>query len=147
MSPSLVAAIGDVLERHMIETGFLEQARDPRGHQSRRACRRRRHRSSTRSALPEMQPAGVGQAIGVPDLPALRLVEMLTSAARPDLAPPPPGREAAAAPEPGSLAEYEARRCAVCGGRYPAFGFGRPLTADGGVAWACDTHRHEVEQR
>ena len=72
---------------------------------------------------------------------------MLTSAARPDLAPAAARRDGAAAPEPGSLAEHDARRCAVCGGRYPSFGFGCPLTADGGVVWACDTHRHEVERK
>ena len=46
----------------------------------------------------------------------------------------------------GIMAEYEARRCTVCGGRYPSFGFGPPISP-GGEIWACVEHRGEVERR
>jgi hypothetical protein len=45
------------------------------------------------------------------------------------------------------LEEYEARRCDVCGARYPCFGFGPPLTHPGGEMWACAVHRTELAQR
>jgi hypothetical protein len=45
------------------------------------------------------------------------------------------------------LEEYEARRCAICGARYPCFGFGPPLTRTGGDLWACGAHRAELDQR
>jgi hypothetical protein len=48
---------------------------------------------------------------------------------------------------PGSVEEYESRRCAVCGVRYPCFGFGPPLTKPGITLWACRDHRHELFQR
>jgi hypothetical protein len=86
-------------------------------------------------------------------LPALRLVEMQLKPA------PRQGGDgdggwgstatAGSAPDaaaPGRLAEYQARRCAVCGGRYPSFGFGPPLTLNGGTLWACAAHRLEIEQ-
>ena len=44
------------------------------------------------------------------------------------------------------VAEYEARRCAVCGGRYPPFGFG-PLASKGTTLWACAAHRQEVDRQ
>lgn len=50
-------------------------------------------------------------------------------------------------PVPGTVAEYEQRRCAICGGRYPGFGFGPPLTPRGGDLWACAAHRHKLEAR
>ena len=45
------------------------------------------------------------------------------------------------------LDEYEARRCAICGAKYPAFGFGSPLTRPGVVLWACGAHRAELDYR
>jgi hypothetical protein len=51
------------------------------------------------------------------------------------------------APRNPSLDEYEARRCHVCGARYPSFGFGPPLTRMGVVIWACSAHRDEVNRR
>jgi len=48
---------------------------------------------------------------------------------------------------PGTIAEYEQRRCVVCGGRYPPFGFGPPLTRPGAEIWACGQHRSVVEAR
>ena len=45
------------------------------------------------------------------------------------------------------LDEYEARRCAICGAKYPAFGFGSPLTRPGVVLWACSAHRVELDHR
>ena len=45
------------------------------------------------------------------------------------------------------LDEYEARRCAICGAKYPAFGFGSPPTRLGVVLWACSAHRAEVDHR
>jgi hypothetical protein len=52
-----------------------------------------------------------------------------------------------APPVPGTLAEYERRRCAICGARYPGFGFGPPLTRPGAEVWACGAHRRELEAR
>ena len=43
------------------------------------------------------------------------------------------------------LVEYEARRCAVCGGRYPPFGFG-PLASKGTTLWACAAHQQDVHR-
>lgn len=51
------------------------------------------------------------------------------------------------APITGTIAEYEQRRCAICGGRYPGFGFGPPLTRPGAEIWACGQHRGEVAAR
>ena len=48
---------------------------------------------------------------------------------------------------PGTIAEYEQRRCAICGARYPGFGFGPPLTRPGIVLWACGPHREELAAR
>jgi hypothetical protein len=56
-------------------------------------------------------------------------------------------RAETAHPVPGTVAEYEQRRCAICGARYPGFGFGPPLTRRGGELWACAAHRHELEAR
>ena len=42
---------------------------------------------------------------------------------------------------------YGARRCAVCGAKYPPFGFGSPLTRPGVVLWACGAHRAELDHR
>jgi hypothetical protein len=44
------------------------------------------------------------------------------------------------------FAEYEARRCAVCGCRYPPFGFG-PLASKGTTLWACAAHQQEVDRQ
>jgi hypothetical protein len=44
------------------------------------------------------------------------------------------------------FAEYEARRCAVCDGRYPPFGFG-PLDSKRTTLWACAAHRQEVDRQ
>lgn len=53
-----------------------------------------------------------------------------------------PWRARRAAAE-ASLAEINARRCAVCGCPAPAFGFGPPLVAV--EVWACRAHRAEVD--
>ena len=53
---SLVAAIGDVIERHMIETGFLTPAEPIDGQEPPRP-RRRPAVTAARTAVPEMQPA------------------------------------------------------------------------------------------
>jgi len=53
----------------------------------------------------------------------------------------------AAAPPSPAMAEYEARRCAVCNGRYPSFGFGPPLSRKGATLWACFAHRGEVDRQ
>ena len=50
-------------------------------------------------------------------------------------------------PAPGSRAEYETRRCAICGAKYPCFGFGPPMTRPGVTIWACGRDRGEVEKR
>jgi hypothetical protein len=44
-----------------------------------------------------------------------------------------------------AMREYEARRCRICGARYPAFGFGPPLTRTAQTVWACSAHRAEVD--
>ena len=81
-------------------------------------------------------------------MPALRLVKVQLRAARhqdEDFAADCNVPVAAAAMR-GGVAEYDARRCAVCGVRYPSFGFGTPLTVNGGAVWSCGLHRQEVEQ-
>ena len=50
-------------------------------------------------------------------------------------------------PVGGIMAEYEARRCAMCGAKYPGFGFGPPMTRPGVVIWACFTHWRDVERQ
>ncbi len=42
--------------------------------------------------------------------------------------------------------EYNARRCAVCGAKFPPFGFGTPLKP-GDMIWACSADRAQVEQQ
>ena len=54
---------------------------------------------------------------------------------------PQPGRET-----PEGVQGFEARRCHVCGCRFPAFGFGPPLTRKDQTVWACLAHRTEVER-
>ena len=51
-----------------------------------------------------------------------------------------PGRET-----PEGVQDFEARRCHVCGCRFPAFGFGPPLTRKDQTVWACLAHRTEVQ--
>ena len=55
------------------------------------------------------------------------------------VSPPTPSNSA-----PGSVEEYEQRRCVVCGAKYPSFGFGPPLTRPGIMLWACGDHREEL---
>lgn len=50
-------------------------------------------------------------------------------------------------PAPGTVAEYESRRCAICGAKYPGLGFGPPMTRPGAVIWACFTHWRDVERQ
>jgi len=57
------------------------------------------------------------------------------------------GAQDAARPVPGTIADYERRRCAICGACYPAFGFGPPLTRPGAELWACGPDRHELVAR
>ncbi len=42
--------------------------------------------------------------------------------------------------------EYDARRCRICGRRFPSFGFGPPLRQAERTLWACMEHRHDVER-
>ena len=46
---------------------------------------------------------------------------------------------------PEGVQDFEARRCHVCGCRFPAFGFGPPLTRKDQAVWACFAHRAEVQ--
>ena len=48
---------------------------------------------------------------------------------------------------PGSVQEYNARRCHICGVKFPLFGFGPKLTRTGTTLWACSAHRFEVERQ
>jgi hypothetical protein len=48
---------------------------------------------------------------------------------------------------PGSVEEYEQRRCVVCGAKYLAFGFGPPLTHPGIMLWACGDHRKDLDRQ
>jgi hypothetical protein len=45
------------------------------------------------------------------------------------------------------LVEYEARRCAICGAKYPPFGFGPPLTRPDATLWACAADGRELHAR
>jgi hypothetical protein len=47
-------------------------------------------------------------------------------------------------PHQAMMREYEARRCHICQCKYPSFGFGSPLKADGPTIWSCLVHRDEV---
>jgi hypothetical protein len=49
-------------------------------------------------------------------------------------------------PSSKTMREYETRRCHVCQGRYPPFGFGPPLTRPGQTIWACVTHRADIDR-
>ena len=92
--PSLLAAIGDVIERHMIDIGFLPPkggagaARDRgAGRQSRSRARRRAHirlgrrrgaavRRLAAAAMPEMRRGGADPARRLRPVHQLRLFEM-----------------------------------------------------------------------
>ena len=50
------------------------------------------------------------------------------------------------APQTDAMGEYEARRCHICRGKYPPFGFGPPLQTAGRVIWSCAGHRAEVDR-
>jgi hypothetical protein len=50
-----------------------------------------------------------------------------------------------AASSPGSVAEYESRRCVICAAKYPGFGFGPPMTRPDLIIWACFAHWKDVE--
>ena len=60
-------------------------------------------------------------------------------------------RQAAEArPEPPqhpAIKEYEARRCHICQCKYPAFGFGPPLTRPGVTLWACGAHHPVLDDQ
>jgi hypothetical protein len=49
-------------------------------------------------------------------------------------------------PQSETMREYEARRCHVCGCKYPSFGFGPPLQTSGRVIWSCGAHHAEVDR-
>ena len=88
--PSLLAAIGDVIERHMIEIGFLPPKRAPERRASRRgssisrgrrrSAERRRGRSalagSRAAAMPEMRRGGADPPRRLRPVHQLRLFEM-----------------------------------------------------------------------
>ena len=42
---------------------------------------------------------------------------------------------------PEGVQDFEARRCHICGCRFPAFGFGPSLTRKDQTVWACFAHR------
>ncbi len=48
-------------------------------------------------------------------------------------------------PPTEAIRECEAPRCRICGARYPAFGFGPPLTRTAQTVWACSAHRAGVD--
>jgi len=48
---------------------------------------------------------------------------------------------------PGSVQEHDARRCHICGAKFPPFGFGPPLTRTGTTFWACGAHRLDIERQ
>ena len=82
----------------------------------------------------------------MPVVRALRVVEMqLTTAVIQQ-----EGNDEIAAPGDThanpDFAEYEARRCAICGGHYPPFGFG-PIASKGTTLWACAAHQQEVDRQ
>lgn len=43
-----------------------------------------------------------------------------------------------------AMQDYEARRCHICGARYPSFGFGPPMLKPEHALWACREHWDEV---
>jgi hypothetical protein len=47
----------------------------------------------------------------------------------------------------GSVQEHDARRCHICGAKFPPFGFGPPLTRTGITFWACGAHRLDIERQ
>lgn len=79
----------------------------------------------------------------MPVVPALRMVEM--SVALIAQADDPYGSDVTPVPSL-VVADYETRRCAVCGCRNPPFGFGPPLSRQGTI-WACGAHRDEVNRQ
>jgi len=48
---------------------------------------------------------------------------------------------------PEAVQKHDARRCHICGAKFPPFGFGPPLTRIGVDLWACSAHRLEVERQ
>ncbi len=77
-----------------------------------------------------------------------RLIEMQLTAEH----SPPPGdwpdeqQQQDAQPKGAAMREYEARRCHICGCKYPPFGFGPPLTRGDQTLWACRDHRDDVDR-
>jgi hypothetical protein len=127
-----------------------DRLRVGRSKQDRPACRHRRRRLLRRAegrdrARPDVQSARTGRGSRAPDLPALWLVALPLTARPPDLQPS--GSLIPAAPRNPALDEYESRRCAICGGKYPSFGYGPPLTSRGAMLWACSAHRKDVDKR
>ena len=83
----------------------------------------------------------------MPELHALRMVEMQLNA--PAVRVEDEGWDQERTPTPSqnpAIRACEARRCHVCQAKYPAFGFGPPLTRPGRELWACGPHRDEVER-
>ena len=80
--PSLLAAIGEVIERHMIETGFLAAADASVLVAGTCAGDRAEARQPAGAALSQVQPARSGEGGGLLELHALRLVEMQLNASR-----------------------------------------------------------------
>ena len=92
---SLVAAIGDIIERHMVETGFLVPAETLVAKDGRSGVGRSL-RHTAWSALSQVQPAGLGARSRVPELRSLRLVKVQLTAALARL---------------GQLVSHHTRRC------------------------------------
>jgi hypothetical protein len=49
-------------------------------------------------------------------------------------------------PPSKAMREYETRRCHVCQGRCPPFGFGPPLTRPDQTIWACVTQWADIDR-
>jgi len=60
--------------------------------------------------------------------------------------PDEPWAETNETPQSETVRAYEARRCLVCGCRYPPFGFAPPMTRPGTELWACKDHKDEFRR-
>ena len=124
----------------------LSQSARARDRPDGRFTRRQRDGFASRASLPEMQPARTRQRSRLPRLRSLRLVKMQLTARLPDDAEHEATSAANSNRQHPLPQESDTRRCFLCGARDPAFGFGPPLTRNGGEFWACRAHRAEVDQ-
>ena len=84
----------------------------------------------------------------MPELRALRLVQMQLSEARARATDEPWDRpdDRAEQPRNEAVQAYEARRCHICQGPFAPYGFGPPMTRPGVELWACPDHKDELRQ-